>query len=237
MTPQRGICSNGEMFGQPFSLTTELLSSLTTLGLKTCLAGHETVSVRIVSKNFLHLLTGGVDEVEVHGKGWQSPRGVTCRAIAVRTGALMVDVRAVLSGKIVLKNPAPASAQLALNRQDFNNFLKSPLLDKSLNRLVVEGEPVTDLHAERMEEGTLWVSGQWGSERPDFELQAGRDGKAVVTRGHARLSQSLQEFFNNMVIDLHGLELRMDSFAVRDTLLHLQAQGNLWQFPDRAFNF
>ncbi|WP_287129342.1 LmeA family phospholipid-binding protein [Candidatus Cyanaurora vandensis] len=213
------------------SLTTDVLSNLATLGLKQCLARQESVVVRVVSKNFLALLNGWVDGVEVHGRGWQSPRGVTCRAIAVRAGAIGVEVGAVLRGQIILRETVQATAQLDLNAQDFNNFLGSVLLKDTLARLVIDQELLTGLRVEGLQDQQMFLSGIWGAERRDFVLTAGATGKAVVTGGTPQLAQALQDFLNTLTVDLHGLELGLDCFSLNQDILRLKAKARIWQFP------
>jgi hypothetical protein len=220
-----------------FSPTTEVLSSLATLGLKACLARWESIQVRVVSRNFLNLLSGQVDEVEIAGQGWQSLRGLTCRTLAVRTQPIQVDIGAAVGGKIILKRSSLGTAQISLNGQDFNNFLKSVLIKDCLARLIIDGEPLTQLFVDRLEKGVLHISGEWCRQRFGFELRAGQDGKAFSSGDPQPLGQGLADFFNHLVIDLQGLELKMESFRIDDTILHLKANARIWQFPQKAVTF
>ncbi len=221
----------------PFSLTTEFLSNLATLGLKACLARWEKVAVRVISKDFFSLLKGEIDQVEVQGLAWQSPRGLSCRALSVHTEPLALDLAAILSGKILLKQAVGATAQVALNADDFAHLLVSPLLDDYWSSLTVADQPISALRVDDLVDGKLLLSGQWQGTAYQFELQAGTDGKALVSGSQDDLARALADFFNHLMIDLQGLELRLDKFTITQNILHLDAKARVWQFPQKALNF
>jgi hypothetical protein len=190
----------------------------------------------VASKNFWDLLTGKVDEVEVNGRGWQSPKGITCRAISVRTGAIAIEVGGVLVGQILLQRAVTAEARLALNAVDFGNFLSSALLRPLLQQLVVQGQPVTKLEVMQVNEAGVALNAQWQGVTYPLLLLPSADGKAVIS-GEPVLATPLENFFNNLTVDLQGLELTMASFALAQELLHLKADARVWKFPSAVLEF
>ncbi len=214
-----------------------MLSNLATLGLKACLAKYGRVEVQVLTKNIWDLVTGTIAQVEVVGQGWQSPGGVTCRAIFVRTDGIQVDLAAAWRGQICLCAPTHAKVQLQLNQADFNHFLASRLLTHTLEKLVIAGDPVTKLRVTDLTGQEMALTAEWQGIQHSFILQPNAQGKAQILGEPQVLVQEIEHFFNHLVVDLQGLELRLDSFAIQTGLLTLHAQAKLWRFPEQTLSF
>eukprot|EP00741_Cyanophora_paradoxa_P010475 tig00000158_g10128.t1 len=237
------------------SLSTEAISSIATAGLSMILKHQDGVSVRIVSSNFLSLLSGHVDEVEVEGRGWETPRGLSCRSIHVKTEALQLDLPAVLSGRIVLASEARATARLVVGDQDFNSFLVSPVFRSSLSKLKMDGRPLLGLRARGIRRGVLELAADYDGVEHCFDVVAGPGGKAVVSGGNvpegataagdpstdaalaARLAKALEDFLNGVVLDLNGLLVRLEAFSIHDGRLEISGSGKVWKFPTGLLAF
>mmetsp|Transcript_21039 Transcript_21039/g.32168 ORF Transcript_21039/g.32168 Transcript_21039/m.32168 type:complete len:186 (-) Transcript_21039:557-1114(-) len=80
-----------------------LISNLSIAALKLRLAAQTSVECNVQASN---LLQGQVGPVTVKGKGWQSPRGLTCRAIETTIQTCQVDgARILREQRIFLTTP------------------------------------------------------------------------------------------------------------------------------------
>merc|ERR1712224_1044816 len=76
-----------------------------------------------------NLLFGRVGPVTVKGRGWESPLGLTCKAIEATVDECKLDMGRVVSNqKLVLTTPAEGRAMVALSGIDFGNFITHPLI-------------------------------------------------------------------------------------------------------------
>lgn len=93
--------------GAPVSgVTGSLISSLAEGALKRQLQAQTGVSCDVTANSSDMLLKGRVGPVSVKGKGWQSPLGLTCRALEATVETCELDMGRVLtSQKLVLTTP------------------------------------------------------------------------------------------------------------------------------------
>lgn len=109
-----------------FNLSSGLISQLAIVALKARLADHQTVDCH-VSANPTDLLFGRVGPVTVRGRSWKSGLGLTCRAIEASVESCELDPRRIWKDqKLVLTEPAKGTAMIALNAEDFGNFITHP---------------------------------------------------------------------------------------------------------------
>lgn len=109
-------------------ITSNLIAQLAVIALKLRLANQQDVKC-LVNAVPSELIRGRLDEVTVTGKGWGSSLGLTCRAISATVQQCELDIGKVLQKKkLHLLVPAMGNAMLAMNNQDFGNFLTHPLL-------------------------------------------------------------------------------------------------------------
>lgn len=132
------------------NITTELIAQLAIIALKLRLEANTDVRC-VVNGQTRDLLFGKVGPVTVKGRGWQSPLGLTCRAIEATVQECSLDVAKVVQmRKLNLVVPAKGSAMIALETPDFGNFITHPLLkppmykciDGTLEQITFEKEGV-----------------------------------------------------------------------------------------------
>ena len=97
-----GSSDNGS---QSSSVSSNLISRLACMALKRRLRSHTQVSCD-VSADSNNLFHGRVGPVTVKGRGWQSPLGLTCKALEATVGECKLDMgRVISSQKLVLTTP------------------------------------------------------------------------------------------------------------------------------------
>lgn len=110
-------------------VTSTLISKLAVVALKLRLAAHTGVKCDVTATSSDLLLKQQVGPVTVKGRGWQSPLGLTCRAIEATVQQCDLDMSAVITRqKLILTTPAKGDAMIAMNGQDFSSFITHPLM-------------------------------------------------------------------------------------------------------------
>lgn len=110
------------------SVTSTLISQLACMALKRRLEDHMHISCDLKADSN-HLLLGKIGPVTVKGRGWESPLGLTCKAIEATVNECKLDIGRVISNqKLVLTTPAEGGAMVALSATDFGNFITHPLM-------------------------------------------------------------------------------------------------------------
>jgi hypothetical protein len=240
-------------------ITSGLISQLAVMAIKRRLAGHTAVSCD-VSNNLAAdlLLRGRVGPVTIKGKGWRSGRGLTCRAIEASVEQCELDVaRILVNQKLVLTTPAKGKAMVALNSEDFGNFIthhrmKPPGGTHSPIEFFREGS--------RVDASTGTVTFFSSYEGIRWKCRLGR-GKSVKTRGIVRvhvssteegtiqdqevvstkLANTLSRFFNELVLDLDGTLLSFRDMMVTDKgespSVMLALNILVRKFPSAGINF
>jgi len=194
----------------PSSVTSTLISQLACMALKRRLEDHKHVSCDLTADSN-HLLLGRVGPVTVKGRGWESPLGLTCRAIEATVNECKLDMGRVISNqKLVLTTPAEGRAMVALSARDFGNFITHPLIkppsplmdiDKSSSALTrksaltFENENVS-LNTRA---GSVVFYGNYGGLRWKFTLQRDSDSPRRA-KIHTTLAEdhNYSKFSNNI---------------------------------------
>ena len=110
-------------------VTSSVISRLAVVALKLRLAAHTGVKCDVTASSSDLLLKQQVGPVTVKGRGWQSPLGLTCRAIEATVQQCDLDMSAVITRqKLILTTPAKGDAMIAMNGQDFSSFINHPLM-------------------------------------------------------------------------------------------------------------
>jgi hypothetical protein len=153
-------------------VSSSIISHLAETALKRRLRDQSGVTCDVTANSGDMLFKGKVGPVTVKGKGWQSPLGLTCRALEATVDTCELDMGRVLSSqKLVLTRPgtcmclfvtihsnfchyvrlftyvptfliAQGTAMVALNGKDFGTFLTHPLLRQNAPCLQEGGECV-----------------------------------------------------------------------------------------------
>lgn len=237
-------------------ITSGLISKLAVVALKLRLKAQTNVSCDVTANEIDLILRGAVGPVTVRGRGWQSGLGLTCRAIEATVDSCEVDTGKILSDqKLALKTPARGRAMIALNAVDFANFIAHPLMQPP----TLEGAS----HGDKMEFVTKNVSIDSHMKTVTFRvtyqgveyeciLRRGQEKKAIIEVERAdnefdasgmsnQISQSLSNFFNDMVFELDGTYLNFKDMMVTEKgsspSVMLSLNITVKKFPSRDLAF
>lgn len=110
----------------------------------------ESVQVNIRCQPSSKLLQGVVDSFKMSGRGLVIRQHFRAAEMWFETDAVSLDFSAILSGKIDLRQPTQAIAQVILLETDINKSFQAPLVKQRLENLTTEsllalsgGEPVS----------------------------------------------------------------------------------------------
>ena len=115
----------------PLDVSGSFISNLAEIAIKLRLADQTLVRCEVMSTSTDKLLGGkiGIGPVSVKGRGWRSGRGLTCRVIEATVQTCELDVgRIIVNQKLVLTRPAEGKCMIALDENDFVNFITHPLM-------------------------------------------------------------------------------------------------------------
>jgi len=201
------------------SVTSTFISQLACMALKRRLEDHTHVSCDLTADSN-NLLLGRVGPVTVKGRGWESPLGLTCRAIEATVDECKLDMGRVISNqKLVLTTPAEGRAMVALSARDFGNFITHPLIKPPSPPINIEkydgalmSESGITFEKENVSvnpsTGTVQFYGTYGGSKWKYTLERASDGlqKAKI---HAELAEDYgnTDFLNNKSV--HELEERL----------------------------
>ena len=206
------------------------ISSVAEAALKTplVLKSYGSVRVAIDAPIEAAIARGEVRRVEITGTAWSSPRSLTCRNIEfIVDEPCALDVEAAVGMRgILLKRPARGSARLTFDSSDFGNFLSHPLLraaaaaarrDEGGFDFVFEGGETARMCGD---EGYLEYSGVVGGsgERRTIRMRPMEgsrvDARLVGADADETFERSMASFFERLVIDLEGTELRYRDMTI-----------------------
>lgn len=234
-----------------------LLSGVAKLVLKSRLRELQSVDVKVQATPAA-ILGGGVDGVRVTGRGWCTPLRLSCRMLDVRVGRTSIDVPALVgSRRILLRRAARGDATMRFSSADWSNFLRHPLFAKAVaDRRTVDPCPEVRLAGSRaaVRPDGVEFSLRWGDDDVIARIYQRRDGRvaaaaradgvAGVASASAMDAQSaravadwLVGFFEGLVLDLDGCELRFRSLRVVADELELRLGVNVRSFPSLDINF
>lgn len=95
------------------------------------------VSVRCFPSS--KLLQGSIDSFKMKGRGLVIRKDFAAEEISIETDAVSIDFSSVLSGKLRLKQPTQAIAQVVLSETGINESFKAELVTKRLENLTLPG--------------------------------------------------------------------------------------------------
>ncbi len=225
--------SSSSFFGFPVPPVLDpavAISSVAEAALKTPLVLKSYGSVRVAIEAPIEaaIARGEVRRVEITGTAWSSPRSLTCRNIEfIVDEPCALDVEAAVGMRgILLKRPARGSARLTFDSSDFGNFLSHPLLraaaaaarrDEGGFDFVFEGGETARVCGD---EGYLEYSGVVGGsgERRTIRMRPMEgsrvDARLVGADADETFERSMASFFERLVIDLEGTELRYRDMTI-----------------------
>jgi hypothetical protein len=110
----------------------------------------ESVEVSVRCYPSSKLLQGSIDSFKMNGRGLVIRKEFAAEEISIETDAVVIDFGSVLSGKLRLKQPTQAIAQVILSETGINQSFKAELVRKRLENLtqpaltaISGGKPVT----------------------------------------------------------------------------------------------
>lgn len=234
--PRNRSTSASSQTNKGLGVTSSLISQLAIIALKLRLPDKSsTVNCDVTASSSDVLMKGEVGPVTVSGKRWSSRLGLTCRAIKATVQTCNLDIASILSKrKLVLTTPALGDALIALDDNDFGNFITHPLvkppapIDSSSDgviRLMKEGVTIDTNHKggavlfEATFEGNVWICaltrGQSGGAVIDVSPKKGKgdESKEILSQ---KISKSLTTFFNELVFELDGTYLSFNDMKVTE---------------------
>lgn len=210
--------------GLTSGLTSGFISQLAIFALKRRLKAQTSVECEVTASSTDLLLKGSAGPATVRGRGWRSGLGLTCRVIEATVDSCELDTAKLLSHqKLVFKRPAKGRSMIALNAEDFSNFINHPLTSPpfidgvasaiSFIKDGVEIDPkrnTVTFHIEYQDRKYRCNlrRGKASHERalvdvtPDDSTSESCE-EVLLTK----LSESLSTFFNELVFDLDGVSL------------------------------
>ncbi|MEJ1929529.1 DUF2993 domain-containing protein [Nostoc sp. NIES-2111] len=115
------------------------------------------------------LLQGSIDSFKMSGRGLVIRRDFAVEEMSFETDAVSIDFGAVLSGKLNLKQPTQAIAQVILSEAGINKAFQAELVQKRLVNLAVPaltelsgGQPVsfTEVQVQLLPQSSLKINAQ-----------------------------------------------------------------------------
>jgi len=224
------------------SITSTLISQLACMALKRRLEDHTHVSCDLTADSN-HLFLGRVGPVTVKGRGWESPLGLTCKAIEATVYECKLDIGKVISNqKLVLTTPAEGLAMVALSAVDFGNFITHPLMKppsppmntNNNNNIIVGNSRLTFLKENvsvNPSLGTVTFYGKYAGSKWKFKLQ-----RAAGSGQKTKIQATLAEFGEDgevTQINYEGMEnaLALSTSQFFNELV-LELDGTLLSFED-----
>ena len=127
-----------------------LLNSVASNTIRHLFTRSESVEVSVRCNPSSKLLQGTIDSFKMSGSGLVIRREFRTEEMSFETDAVSLDFGSVVQGKIALKQPTQAIAQVKLSEADINQSFEAELVRKRLENLTLEaltaisgGEPVS----------------------------------------------------------------------------------------------
>jgi hypothetical protein len=244
----------------PLSLA---LSGAAKLVLESRLQEVQSVEVHVRASP-LSIMGGGVDGVRVIGRGWCTPMRLSCRILDVSVGRTVIDVEALVrSRRILLRRAAMGDATMVFNGIDWQNFLEHPLMVAAIadRRLAAPCPKISFAGASRraavVRDDGVEFALRWGESSlvarlhqrlgdrvmasvraVDHDAIKPSAALADVDADNARRAASwIVDFFEGLVLDLDGCELRFRSLGAATDRLELRLDVRVRSFPSLDVNF
>lgn len=133
----------------------QMLNTVASNTIRHLFTRSESIDISVRCYPSSKLLQGSIDSFKMSGRGLVIRRDFRSEEMSFETDAVSLDFSSVLKGKISLKQPTQAVAQVALTETDINQSFKAELVRKRLENLSIpaldelsEGNPIsfTDVH-------------------------------------------------------------------------------------------
>lgn len=146
-----------------------LLNTVASNTIRHLFTRSESVEVAVSCNPSSKLLQGTIDSFKMSGRGLVIRKEFRTEEMSFETDAVSLDFGSVVQGKIALKQPTQAIAQVKLSETDINKSFEAELVRKRLENLTLDtltaisaGEPIsfTDIEVELLPENKVKLSGQ-----------------------------------------------------------------------------
>lgn len=144
-----------------------MLNTVASQTIRHLFSKSESVEVSVRCSPSSKLLQGSIDSFNMSGSGLMIRKDFAVEKMSFETDAVSIDFGSVLSGKLNLKQPTQAIAQVVLTEDGINNAFKAELVKKRLINLDVPaltqlsgGQPVSfiDVKVQLLPENRLRMS-------------------------------------------------------------------------------
>ena len=113
----------------------QMLNTVASQTIRHMFTKSESVEVSVRCYPSSKLLQGSIDSFKMTGRGLVIRRDFAAEEIFIETDAVAIDFGSVLSGKMRLKQPTQAIAQVVLSQTGINQAFKAELVRKRLENL------------------------------------------------------------------------------------------------------
>ncbi|WP_414752329.1 DUF2993 domain-containing protein [Anabaena sp. CCY 9910] len=146
-----------------------MLNTVASQTIRHLFSQSESVEVLVRCFPSSKLLQGSIDSFKMSGRGLVIRREFAVEEMSFETDAVSIDFGAVLSGKLNLKQPTQAIAQVILSETGINQAFKAELVQKRLVNLTVpaltelsDGKPVsfTEVQIQLLPQNSLRLTAQ-----------------------------------------------------------------------------
>ncbi|MBD0346591.1 MAG: DUF2993 domain-containing protein [Coleofasciculus sp. C3-bin4] len=115
----------------------QMLNTVASQTIRHLFTQSESIDVAVRCHPSSKLLQGSIDSFKVSGRGLVIRRQFRTQEMSFETDAVSLDFSSVLKGRITLKQPTQAIAQVVLTEDDINQSFKAELVRKRLENLSV----------------------------------------------------------------------------------------------------
>ncbi|GAB4525366.1 MAG: DUF2993 domain-containing protein [Pleurocapsa sp.] len=235
-----------------------LLNTVASNTIRHLFTRSESVEVAVRCNPSSKLLQGTIDSFKMSGRGLVIRREFRTEEMSFETDAVSLDFGSVVKGKIALKQPTQAIAQVKLSEADINKSFEAELVRKRLENLTPEaltnisnGEAVsfTDIQLQLLPENKIKLSAKasWGEEvipvslsctltvakRRRIQFENIQFEKADIPENLQAVSQKLTIALGQILNDMVDLD-RFDLDGVKMRLNRLETQGKRLLFSGYA---
>ena len=112
-----------------------LLNTVASKTIRHLFTQSESVEVAVRCYPSSKLLQGSIDSFKMNGSGLVIRREFRAQEVSFETDAVSIDFSGVMNGKILLKQPTQAVAQVTLSQADINQSFQAELVKKRLQNL------------------------------------------------------------------------------------------------------
>jgi soluble P-type ATPase len=235
-----------------------LLNTVASNTIRHLFTRSESVEVAVRCNPSSKLLQGTIDSFKMSGRGLVIRREFRTEEMSFETDAVSLDFGSVVKGKIALKQPTQAIAQVKLSEADINKSFEAELVRKRLENLTPEaltnisnGEAVsfTDIQLQLLPENKIKLSAKasWREEvipvslsctltvakRRRIQFDNIQFEKADIPENLQGVSQKLTIALGQILNDMVDLD-RFDLDGVKMRLNRLETQGKMLLFSGYA---